>query len=102
MEDLGYPRSSIVSVVSQQSSAEDAAGRGETDDEKHEKQHEEQTRQELGDRERRASNRREPEQGRDEPNHKEHKRHMQHGHKPPLDSSAKAVPCITVEPWIPI
>src|SRR5205807_793109 len=80
-------------------SAKDATRCRETDDQEHEKQHEEQPRQELGDGERRAGNCREPEQGGKQPNHQEHERHVQHDSRPPPAPFAKGVPCNTVEAW---
>jgi hypothetical protein len=99
MEDLGIPRSSIVSVSlpagalnREGGSADDTPGGRHAEDQEDEEQDQEQAGQELRNRDRRAGYRREAEKRCDKSDDEEHKRHVEHDFNPPLLRLAKAVP----------
>ena len=57
---------------------DDAACCGQPDDQEHEEENQEQAGEEFRDAERRACDRREPEQGRDDSDYEKHERHVEH------------------------
>src|SRR5204863_2476292 len=73
-------------------SADDAPRGHQADDQEHQEQQQEQTSEKLGNRKRCPGDRREAEQGSDEPDHEKNERHVKHD-QTSVPGIAKPVPC---------